>query len=195
MTKKEYDALLKAWNWLVVSPPRDFITLLVSAASRWERVKVRPDSARDFIRYRLSLGAMGSELSHDRMIGLTTEIHVGDYLRYKGKKFRWFMFKGEKHYVAGCPEMIVKLCELIAADNHPRTFRRVLEIFGKSRRYFSETKDRLKNGRSISNTGVFVEVNLSNNNTAVLCDVLHRYFGYDYAGTGGSFTTNLDCEA
>jgi len=74
--------------------------------------------------------------------------------------------------------MLETLCAVIARQN-PQEFPSVIQnIRGKRRIYFSVHENQLTKACKVPGTDIYVETNLSANNTKSLCDALSSYFGY-----------------
>jgi hypothetical protein len=96
---------------------------------------------------------------------------------YTGKSISSFSFRGNVYEVRFWKDMLVTLCEVLASM-HEKDFEKVLGLFGRTRRYFSDNANELWDPREIPNTNLFVETNLSANSIVKLSKDVISLFGY-----------------
>ena len=96
---------------------------------------------------------------------------------YTGKKVTSFTLKGETRNVKTWKDVLVGLCEIIHGE-HTKDFKKVFEIKGNKNPYFVKKKEQVVSPRSISDSGIYVETNLSSNGTMKMCDRLLSLFGH-----------------
>ncbi len=99
---------------------------------------------------------------------------------YTGKEISSFHFRGTRHEVHFWYEFLVELCSIMNTA-HGNDFDRVLnthELRGSKRMYFARDRSQLKQPKEISNTGIFVEANLSAVLMTRVASRLIALFGY-----------------
>jgi hypothetical protein len=193
--KKVTRILLDAWDDIVRQSHDSGLEDLIirNVEKRYGKGIANPLNVGYFVLGRLSL-----KPPHERVIAIESHVDVWPQGPYINTKPQWFVFQGEKHCDYEWKEVLVKLCELVAKDN-PGEFGRATKIVGDRgldpRKYFASAPPPggLRNDRVIGNTGVYVETNLSANNTYDLCVKLLTHFGYD-CDDKQVFTTSVDEE-
>lgn len=113
--------------------------------------------------------------------------------RFKDTKPVGFVFEGTKHLASCWRDLLQRLCCLIFEDNL-NTFCRITRIQGfrgqyAGRRFFGTECPAPERFWQIADSGFYVDVNLSANQSKELADAVHWYFGY---GTSVEVTT-LPC--
>ena len=96
---------------------------------------------------------------------------------YNGTSISSFGFKGKTHDVASWDEMTTALCNLLVGI-HKEDFDKVLWSSNSNRPYFSNNSSDLRNPAKVQHTGIYVEVNLSPNDTVKLARNTLSIFGY-----------------
>lgn len=110
------------------------------------------------------------------------KISPTDYSCYTDVKPETFSFRGEEYPAHEWKSLLLSLCCLVAKENLP-DFDRVIEgIVGKARgrKYFSKEEAKLQKACKVVGPNIYVETNLSANETASLCDAIYEYFGYGH---------------
>lgn len=184
MTNQEQRRLLQQVLAKLTSGPDQELLDLVRRRCREEAGRHGPMMSDD----RLKEVLTGTHVSVPRIVnrGAILQIETDHEGPYLNTKVMWFKFRGKKHVVDSreWSEMLVKFCELLAQDN-PETFYLVTELVtGKRRDYFVDIKTKrnpqtvLERAKRVGDTGIYVEANLSANNTMELCRRLYASFGY-----------------
>ena len=96
---------------------------------------------------------------------------------YAGKSISSFSFRGPNYQVRSWKELLIKLCDILKIS-HGSEFDKTLNIAGRKRPYFSRNANELRSPQKLSNTGIFVETNLSANNIVKICLDMLAIFGY-----------------
>ncbi len=96
---------------------------------------------------------------------------------YSGKEPVSFSFSGLTYEVAGWDELLLTLCEIMVAG-HKDEFDKVLWLSGKNRNFFSTDDNELRSPEKIKQTNIYVDMNLSPNDTVKLCHKIIQAFGY-----------------
>lgn len=86
-----------------------------------------------------------------------------------------YHFKGRRYEASTWKEVLVGLGEQLAA-RHPEDFSRVLNLKGRTRDYFSQDYREMTSPAQIPGTSLFVETNLSANDTVKRCRQMLRLF-------------------
>jgi len=82
---------------------------------------------------------------------------------YTYKNIQAFTFSGREYKVNSWKDFPIKISELIISENS-QDYRKILQLKGRKRFYFSENKNILKRPHPLKNTSVYIETNLSANN-------------------------------
>jgi hypothetical protein len=96
---------------------------------------------------------------------------------YTSKSIVSFTFKGTRHEVKSWKAMLLKICELLHAE-HKDNFEMLLSLNESNRDYFSENEYEFLNCEKISNTNIFVNVNLRPMDIVNLSYKIPLLFGY-----------------
>lgn len=88
-----------------------------------------------------------------------------------------FVFQGYRHPVSSFKDILVGLCSLLYKA-HSSDYDRVLSLRGRKRVYFSRDFRAMTSPAEIPGAGIYVETNLSANNTLERCTELLEMFGY-----------------
>jgi hypothetical protein len=94
-----------------------------------------------------------------------------------GKSIVSFTLRGKKYEVKSWKAMLLKICEVVAAD-HPDDFEMVLMLSGPNREYFSRTPYELLTCEKIPGIEMYVDVNLSAMGVMALSHRVLSLFGY-----------------
>ncbi len=96
---------------------------------------------------------------------------------YNGTIISSFSFKDQTHDVGSWDEMTTILCNLLVGI-HQEDFDKVLWASDSKRPYFSNNSSDLRNPSRVQHAGIYVEVNLSPNDTVKLARNTLSVFGY-----------------
>ena len=94
-----------------------------------------------------------------------------------GKSIVSFTFRGKKYEVNSWKAMLLKICEVVAADR-PDDFEMVLTLSGPTREYFSTNPYELLTCEKIPGIEMYVDVNLSAMGVVALSHRILSLFGY-----------------
>jgi hypothetical protein len=148
---------------------------LVAEVDRCTGIKISVDEASEFFRSHLSrlLEVLPRAMSYDR-ITIETDAK-GPHI---GKKPIALKFSGKEMKISEWREVVRKFCDILADENRDH-FPLVLELLRADRRtYFTRDESKLTDGYLVPNTDIWVETNLSANNTMEFCNKLANAFGY-----------------
>lgn len=96
---------------------------------------------------------------------------------FTGKKVKAFNFLNQTYEVSSWKEVLIKLCEILYKKHH-NEFRKVLNLKGRNRKYFSFNKKDLFRPQLIPSSNIYIETNFSANNIAKICFDLLSLFKY-----------------
>jgi hypothetical protein len=96
---------------------------------------------------------------------------------FKDKKILAFYFRESRHEVDSWRGLLWELSKLMNAK-HRGDFDKVLGLKGAKRSYFARSENLLTIAKKVSDTGIFVEQNLSARNVTQVCRRLIALFGY-----------------
>lgn len=172
--------IFNAWKKIVLDPPMGFIELLAAETEKTAGIRPSGRDVKSFIRTKIALRSEHEE-SPPRSRQTPNRVYVHTNLdgEYAGTRPKWFSLGGEQRNVRTWREMVVKVCEIAAAQKKD-DFKGVLfRICAHgSRLYFSRSKDALRKGKNVPGTDIYVTTNLSANNAKSLCDRISEIFGY-----------------
>lgn len=111
--------------------------------------------------------------------GVIVDINSGGPYEHKKVRAAWLGGKRLEMHSDTWSDLLAVICCTIAKD-FPEEFRYVLDYIRStgSQVYFSLDKKELVRGELIGETGIYVEKNLSANNTVSLCEALAELFCY-----------------
>lgn len=102
---------------------------------------------------------------------------ASDTAVYTFMRPRAFVFNGQRKQVHNFKDVLRHLCKMLY-DKHSGEYRKVLQLRGRTRRYFDLSSENMTAPARIGNTEYFVETNLSANDVMRRCYALVNTFGY-----------------
>lgn len=120
-----------------------------------------------------------------RITDVTTNkaFHVDSYEDLTGKRPISFIFCGTNKDVQSSTDMLVKFCELLYEFDKNKLQNMASNDWksdNSSKPFISFDKDKLRSGKEIDNSGIFVETNRSTNDIVRIIKYLISEFDFDY---------------
>lgn len=197
-TSRQKQSLLKetipqAWNKLLKEPDKGLIELLAEKTEKLCGYKPDHSTVKKFLNTHIKTGTpTPTDYKMVESFTLKKEKHMANSrteklinkteripkpTTYTGKKIRSFTFKGEEYVVNSWKEMLLKICEIMH-EYHHHEFRKVLNLIGSKRPYFTTNPKELRDPTQIDKTDIYVETNLSANAAVKLSKEIINLFGY-----------------
>lgn len=196
-TSRQKQSLLKetmpqAWNKLLKEPDPGLIELIAEKTEKLCGYKPNPSTVKEFLNTLIKTGMpTPTDYKMVESFTLKKEKHMANsgteklinkteripkpttYIR----KVRSFTLKGEKHIVNSWKGMLLKICEIMY-EYHPHEFRKVLNLRGIKRPYFTTNPNELRDPTQINKTNIYVETWLNANAIVRLSKKVINLFGY-----------------
>jgi predicted type IV restriction endonuclease len=96
---------------------------------------------------------------------------------YIRKPIHAFTFKDKKHIVKSWKDMLLKVCELMNAEDKDK-FEFLINLSGQEEGTFSKDKDRILISEKIPGTDIYMNVDLTPKATLAVCYEVISVFGY-----------------
>lgn len=189
------DALPEAWNQLL-SPPNKILVEILSETSE-KLCGYRADSSlvEKFIKSNLSrwmlklpkglktidrIGTIEVEVDAEKpSVPREKEEKASPPIKsYADMSISAFGFNGHSQKVHKWEEMLLSLCEFLAAA-HSQNFEKVLWISNHQRPYFSTNSEELRIPEKIKKTNIYIEMKLKPDEIVKIAHDLVAEFGYD----------------
>ncbi|HHT9126173.1 MAG TPA: type I restriction endonuclease [Candidatus Brocadiia bacterium] len=172
------ETLHKAWNKIITEPDELLMDLINDTTEKLCGYKADSELIEQFLltnrgQFLLSEIQLPKPPLEKKKPLIKSEA-PGDYI---GKSIMGFYFKNKKYEVRSWHDLLMELSSLIYSL-HRNEFERALELRGTKRPYFTRNKNELRIPEKISNSNIFVEVNLNANNIVKICYDLLAIFGY-----------------
>jgi len=173
------DTLPKAWNKILSEPEIWLYDILIDVTKDLCGHKPDTETVEKFIALELDSGSGLSGIFKPKMATLFKKSKKATPVEdYKEQSIEAFAFLGEEFKVTSWNEMLLRLCEVIAAK-HNNDFDMVLTLTGEHQGSFSTNQYELLTSARIPGTELYVNGDLDVTVVNALAYEIIELFGYD----------------
>jgi len=170
--------LPKAWD-KIMSEPEKWLIDIISEVTK-ELCGSKPDKGtiEKFLASKMEAGAGMSGISKPKPSSSVQQAKTSvESEDDTSTSIVSFTFNGTRHEVKSWKAMLLKICDIIHAE-HKDNFEMVLSLSESNRDYFSENEYEFLNCEKISETNIYVNVNLRAMDIVTLSYKIISLFGY-----------------
>ncbi|HAV42553.1 TPA: restriction endonuclease subunit R [bacterium] len=176
------DTLPKAWKKLITEADEILVELIAETTEKLCGYKPDLTAVENFLvsyipKMEPSIPKVPKQVTPSKEVTIIKEGPSEGEKIYTGKSISAFTFKETRYVVKTWKELLIQICDIIAATHRDR-FEQVLNLIGRKRPYFSRNQNELRAPERIEGTDIYVEINLSANSIVKLSRDVLSLFGY-----------------
>lgn len=171
------DHLPKAWHRIMSEPEKWLVDILTKATHELCGHSPDREAVEKFIKSTVDAKGTVPDISEAKPFDGPKHKEESAKTIYKGKSISSFTFEGKGYKVHSWKDMLLKFCELIFAK-HKDDFKLVLTLTNQDKEYFSESEYTFLNCEQISESEMYVDIDLSADDIVRLCYEILSLFGY-----------------